>query len=357
MPAPHSGFLIQGSSGAVGNFEMVTPSPFGGLAHCWRDNDAPGLPWNGPTYFGSGDVAAVSLIQSTFGDPGHLEVVARVGDQLFTYWRDHLPPFVWFGPFPLVGGVSGNPALIQGSFGGVGNFELVVPLAGGGLAHYGRDNDAPGLPWSGATAFGAGVGQVDAVALLQSTFGDPGNLEVVARVGANLVLFWREVGAALHLAWPLPDPRPRPAGRRRADRDAGLHPGQLRRRRQLRGRLPANDGRSGPHRARQRRLAAGLEPADRLRRRSGRLGRPHPEQLRDARPRQPGGPGPRRRPGRPLLARGHAALRLAWADRDRLPGDRRRPGGRGRVAHPLLVGGRRHPRLTAPHRQDPVLRL
>jgi hypothetical protein len=206
MPTPHSGFLIQGSGGEMGNFELVTPSPFGGLAHCWRDNDHPALPWIGPTFFGSGDVAAASLIQSNFGDPGHLEVVARVGDQLYAYWRDHLPPFVWYGPFPLVGGVSGNPALIQGSFGGVGNFELVAPLVGGGLVHYSRDNDTAGLPWSGAAAFGASIGQVDAVALIQSNFGDPGHLEVVARVGPNLVLFWRESTPPFSWHGPLPIP-------------------------------------------------------------------------------------------------------------------------------------------------------
>ena len=186
MPTTHSGFLIQSTQGATGNFELVTPSPLGGLAHCWRHNDDAALPWHGPTFFGSGDVLGLSLIQSTYGPPGlgHLEVVARVEDQLAYYWRTHHPPLAWSGPAFFASGAAGNPAFIQGRFGGMGNFELVVPRAAGGLAHYWRNNDDPNVPWVGPTLFGTSIGQVDAVALLQSTFGDAGNLEVIAIVGS-----------------------------------------------------------------------------------------------------------------------------------------------------------------------------
>src|SRR5215217_5240982 len=195
--ARSSGFLAQSSFGGNGNFELALPvsdGDRGGLVHFWRNNDDPSLPWIGPAAFGTGagPVEAVALLQSNFGNPGNLEVVARIGDRLASFWRESGPPFAWHGPMFFASGVSGNPAMIQGVFGGRGDFELVVPLSTGGLAHFRRDNDDPSLPWVGPTAFGVEAGPVEAVALLQSNFGDPGNLEVVARVGDRLALFSRE---------------------------------------------------------------------------------------------------------------------------------------------------------------------
>src|SRR6185503_12539363 len=112
----------------------VAPHAGGGLVHYGRDNDTPGLPWSGPTAYGAGVglVDAVALVQSTFGDPGNLEVIARVGPNLVHFWRESGPPFAWHGPLPVPvlglppGAVpSGAPAIIQGNFGGVGNFEVV----------------------------------------------------------------------------------------------------------------------------------------------------------------------------------------------------------------------------------------
>src|SRR5207302_1684507 len=80
---------------------------------------------------------------------------------------------------------TGNPALIQSRFAadqGHGNFELLMPLAAGGLAAYFRENNTPGLPWETSAIFGQSVGRVDAVSMIQSNFGDPGDLEVIARV-------------------------------------------------------------------------------------------------------------------------------------------------------------------------------
>ncbi len=90
------------------------------------------------------------------------------------------------------GGVSGNPVLIQSRFGQKGNFELVVPSTGSGLLHMWRNNDYAGLPWSEPTPFGEGLGQVDAVTMIQSNYGSPGNLEVIARVGDKLYSLWRD---------------------------------------------------------------------------------------------------------------------------------------------------------------------
>ncbi len=197
----HSGYLVQGLFGGIGNFELVTPRQSGGLAHYWRNNDDPALPWNGPYPFGGsvGDVDDVALVESNFGNPGNLELVVRAGDQLLFFWRDSGPAFTWNGPYPITGGVQGRPALIQGRFGAKGNFELVTPLVGSGLAHLWRNNDDPALPWSGPIPFGAGTGYYSAVTMIESNFGDPGNLEVVAQTANLLAFFWRDSGPSF--AW------------------------------------------------------------------------------------------------------------------------------------------------------------
>jgi hypothetical protein len=201
----HSGYLVQGLFGGHGNFEVVTPRQSGGLAHYWRDNDDPALPWNGSYPFGGpGEYDSVTLIESNFGNPGNLEVVARTGDQLHFYWRDSGPAFGWNGPYPLASGAAGNPALIQSRFGARGNFEMVVPLQDGGLAHYWRNNDDPALPWNGPYPFGQSVGDVDEVALAESNYGDPGNLELVVRAGESLLFFWRDSGPAFTWNGPYP---------------------------------------------------------------------------------------------------------------------------------------------------------
>jgi hypothetical protein len=130
------------------------------------------------------------MIQSNFGHPGSLEVVARVGSQLHFFWRDSA--LIWSGPYLFAAGVAGTPSLIQSRFGAQGNFELLVPLASGGLGLLWRDNDAPGYPWHGPFPIGQSLGTVDAVTMIQSNFGYPGSLEVVARVGGQLYFFWRD---------------------------------------------------------------------------------------------------------------------------------------------------------------------
>lgn len=187
--------LIQGRFGYRGNFELVVPLAEGGLAHYWRDNDDPDLSWHGPTKFGQGEVfSSTSMIQSNFELPGKLEVVARTDDRLAYFWRSSGPDHSWNGPFFFETGVSGNPSLIQGKFGEKGNFELVVPLAEGGIGHFFRDNDDEHQSWYGPFEFAAEIGKVDSVALIQSNFEDPGNLELIARVGNKLAFFWRGSG-------------------------------------------------------------------------------------------------------------------------------------------------------------------
>src|SRR6266550_2661315 len=179
MPTTNSGFFIQSTFGTKGNFDAVFPGRTSGLAHVWRDNDNPALPWSAPQFFATGTFSSSSLIQSNFGTPGigNLEVVAKTGNNLVHFWRNDQTPLTWSGPTSIAGGVSGNPALIQGRFGTKGNFEMVAPLLAGGIGHWWRDNDAGNI-WHGPTSFATGIGPINGVALIQSNFGTPGNREV-----------------------------------------------------------------------------------------------------------------------------------------------------------------------------------
>lgn len=190
--------LVQSRFGEQGNFELVVPAAGGGLAHFWRNNDDPSMPWSGPTLFGGSlsSVSGVALIASNYGDPGNLEVVCVAGGQLQAFWRDSGPAFTWNGPYAISPETPahGTPALIQSRFGSKGNFELVVPGSNGGLFHLWRNNDDPAMPWSRPFAFGESLGLVDGVTLIQSNYGDPGNLEVIGNYGATLQFFWRDSG-------------------------------------------------------------------------------------------------------------------------------------------------------------------
>jgi hypothetical protein len=68
----------------------------------WRDNDHPEVPWHGPGLVGASTaVEAISLIQSNFGNPGNLEVVARSGEALMFAWRDSSSELQWSGFAPI----------------------------------------------------------------------------------------------------------------------------------------------------------------------------------------------------------------------------------------------------------------
>ncbi|WP_437897688.1 alpha/beta hydrolase [Sorangium sp. So ce124] len=201
MPTTTSGFFLQCAS--RGTLELVLPAadtPFGVEHH--RREEASG-PWRHVATFASGlgPVEAVSLIQSNFGDPGHLEAVVRAGDRLAAFWCAPSSEPSWSEPRFFAEGAAGDPALIQGGSGGKGNFELVVPHASGGIAHYHRDNDTAELGWRGPVIFGEGLGRFEAVAMIQRVAGAPhgphapGDLEVVARVGDRLLMFWRSPGS------------------------------------------------------------------------------------------------------------------------------------------------------------------
>lgn len=148
-------FFFQGSwgQGEHKNFEVVVPFGDNGLAHYWRDNAAPGLPWHGPIPFGAGKVMGVTAIESVWGQ-GNFEVAAVRDNRLEHYFRGG-SPLQWHGPFgiplPQNRPVTGGPALVLG---GTGNLELVVPWLPGGLLHVWRDSET--MEWRNTTTFGTG---------------------------------------------------------------------------------------------------------------------------------------------------------------------------------------------------------
>ena len=187
--ARHGGFLLQSSFGAVGNLELVVRSQLGGMAHSWRNNDNVSYAWQGSEYFGYGEVQAVCLIQSSFGD--NLEVVFRQGASLLHCFRSMTEKgdMAWSVPIHFATGVAGSPSLVQSPGPVNRNFEVVAPLVGGGIGHWYRDNNNPALPWSGPHVFATELGAVAAVSLIHSTLAD--DLELVARAGDTLVHYWR----------------------------------------------------------------------------------------------------------------------------------------------------------------------
>jgi hypothetical protein len=188
--------MVQNRSEGKGSFELVVPRANGGFSYYLRNNNHPDLRWLGPFDFATdaGFFEAVALIRSNFGESRNLELVARSGDQLLSFWRESEKDPKWHGPSTIDTGVAGTPSMIQGTFGNKGNFELVSPLRSGGLAHWWRDNDDAHLHWYGPFMFGMNLGKVDAVSLIQSNWGDPGHLELVAQAEGQLAFFWRDSG-------------------------------------------------------------------------------------------------------------------------------------------------------------------
>jgi hypothetical protein len=150
--SPQSGFFIQARTGHTGNFEVVIPWPDGGLAHYWRDNDNPDLPWHGPTLFAQGSrYVAAALVESDFtsfvsSSLNNLEVVAtREDGALEHWWRENGGLLVWSKSGVLFNNVVGAPAITysgavfkEGFFSDReshedGYFHIAAPLSGGGF--------------------------------------------------------------------------------------------------------------------------------------------------------------------------------------------------------------------------------
>jgi len=193
--------FVQGGYGAKGNFELLFPSTGTGLVHMWRNNDVFGFPWSGPRQVlpELGTIDAVSLIQGDRGlPPGALEAVVRSGTRIGHIWRDQTAAAAWHLTVWFGDGIAGNPVMIESSFPNARNFEVVIPSATAGLIHFYRNNQAPGTPWSGPRPFATGLGKIDAVTLMQSTF--QGHLEVVCRIADRLYQMFRDAAGTWYPA-------------------------------------------------------------------------------------------------------------------------------------------------------------
>ena len=175
--------LIQSSWGNKGNFELFTPWFKGGFAHWIRNNDDNDFPWTGPRLFSTQlRIAGLSVIQSSYGNGKHFEMVANAGGQLAHFWRGL--DSTWSGPtfFAPSDDVQGSPALVQaGSASGprfdaaadrftlsFGDFHVVVPQPpadGAGLLHYTRSNADGSQAWNQIGMF-AGANEWQSVCLV-----------------------------------------------------------------------------------------------------------------------------------------------------------------------------------------------
>jgi hypothetical protein len=100
-------------------------------------------------------------------------------------------------------GATGNPVMVQAKgLGQLGNFELVTPSSFAGLTHRWENFDQPGFPWEDPFQTGQVLGRLDAASMVQSTLQNPGPLETVVRVGADLHFLWRDSTGAF--AWSKP---------------------------------------------------------------------------------------------------------------------------------------------------------
>jgi hypothetical protein len=100
-------------------------------------------------------------------------------------------------------GASGNPVLVQSKgLGHLGQFQLVVPSSFDGLTHRWENFDQPGYPWEDPFQTAQALGKIDAVTMIQSNLSNPGSLECVVRVGADLYHLWRDSTGAF--VWSTP---------------------------------------------------------------------------------------------------------------------------------------------------------
>ena len=239
----HSGPFIQSKFGKQGNFELIA-SLGSRLLHFFRDNDGQRFPWHkaatlynaaphtaGPILTTLPFPAEATLIQSNFFSPGNLEVIGRMslripddqGDTLGFFFMDSGSKR-WFGPYAIIvegqhiTHVTGNPVLIESTYGKESNnFELLVPQ-GNQVMHYFRDNGTAGFLWhrGGELPMPAGGGggaiglSPTAIALIQSNFNEPGNLEAIVQFtpafdspgGDTLAFYFRD---SKTLQWSQPD--------------------------------------------------------------------------------------------------------------------------------------------------------
>lgn len=172
------------------------------LVHYWKDNSNTNNPWRSAAVVTSAATGPASLIQSNSGIIGNFEAVVLEGSNLVHYWKNTASgDNRWYSGGIITSEASGPGALIQSTFGAQGNLEVVVP-EGSNLVHYWKDTSNGSNLWQRGeiiTAHATGPASI-----IQSTFGAKGNFEVVALEGSMLVHYskdtsngstpWRRLG-------------------------------------------------------------------------------------------------------------------------------------------------------------------
>ena len=191
--------FIQGNYGAPGNFEVVVRLEDGQLNHWWR-MDGPPWTWSDGGCFASNVAySGPSLVQTSYGTQGNLELVAVLnGGEMQHWWRDDDHGMVWSASVTFGANCISGPVMIEGEYGQMneldhGNFELCVAVAGGKVQHWWRDNQGD-EEWRNSATFAHDVEAV--VSLVEGSFGF--NLEVIVlRTDRKLQHYWRD-GAGWH---------------------------------------------------------------------------------------------------------------------------------------------------------------
>jgi hypothetical protein len=183
------GCIIQSSMGSPGNFEVVVLEG-GQLWHHWLDNSNPSKGWQRGGLVTSRATGPGCIIQSAMGNPGNFEVVVPEGNGLWHHWHDNSNvTSAWQRGGLVTSDATGPACIIQSTFGSPGNFEVVV-LQGGSIWHHWHDNSNVASPWQpgGRVAMNA----TGPACIIQGNYGSPGNFEVVAPIGPVLQHFYHD---------------------------------------------------------------------------------------------------------------------------------------------------------------------
>jgi hypothetical protein len=182
----HSGGVLESGNGSAHrNFELSATAGTR-IQMWWREGDPP-FPWAKAADFADDAAACPTLFQTTYGR--NLELIyPTTGNRLHHWWFGQGDQ-QWhdggvFGPAD----VAGIPAIIQSDYGQPGNLEVVVRTADDRLNHWWRRNGPP-WTWTDGGRFSSGIAASGA-ALVQTRHR---NLEMVAVCRDGTMQFlWRD---------------------------------------------------------------------------------------------------------------------------------------------------------------------
>ena len=185
----HNGGMIESGDGALHrNFELVARGAGNSVIHWWRDGGD--LSWHQAETLGNDAGGQPVFTGTTFNR--NFEFIVQTTNSRLHHWFFDQSSNKWLsGPVFGPADTAGQPGFLQSSFGQPGNFEVVVRVANGQLAHWWRTNASP-YTWAESARFGANIAY-SGPTLVQSHYKAPGNLELVAvRTDGCMQHFWRD---------------------------------------------------------------------------------------------------------------------------------------------------------------------